>query len=353
MNKHLFDFILYSTLLLCFSSSAKLRTQTTSLDEATAKSLVFKYQPVVYLHKSESYFPSSIESLQVDWSKVKMLTDDTYFEYTYKGPSTFNNSAPIYTSVYEDINTNTARISYVFFFPFNGCGPKAHVKAKMVGLGLDEMVNVCPADVHWGDIEHIEVYVKRSNSNSNYNTISSIKYAYHQWSKTYTSDGSQDGKISDHVKFEDSTHPVVYLAKGSHASYTSPGSQEYYTIFSESKKGFYNTYAKLVDYCAPSSSDAYRWFGNAKLLKLNGDLASGLSKDENSLAKYYYGRIGGQIENEEASDLISVLNKIRKVAKGLSFTSLVKKIDSAKSSLNNYFQSTGITGLASPKRTWW
>jgi hypothetical protein len=96
---------------------------------------------------------------------------------------------PIYTSVYEDTANNLVRISYIFFFGYNGCGPKAKVKAKLVGLGIDEYVNLCPADLHWGDVEHIEVYVSRVNANSNYITISKIKYAYHQWSKIYTSDG--------------------------------------------------------------------------------------------------------------------------------------------------------------------
>jgi hypothetical protein len=341
--------------LLNFNHSAKLRTKT-SLTEAAANILVQKYQPVVYLHKSEAYFPTKIENLGIDWSKATFGVVDTEVDFSYQGPSSFDSSAPIYTSVYENTSSNTVRISYLFFYGYNGCGPKASIVASVGSLKLNEKVSLCPADLHWGDVEHIEVTLSKSNSNASYDTIYSILYADHKWSKTYTADGSQDGKLSTYVTFFDNTHPIVYSANGSHASYPSPGDNYYYTIFSESKKILFvkeSASLEFVDSCAPNTTDAYKWYGNAKMLKLNGNAVSGISTQEYNVAFKYYGRLGAQINNTGASDLVTVLNKIKTVSKDIGFSALTNAIDSAESNLNTYFQATGVSSIGNPSRTYW
>jgi hypothetical protein len=329
-----------------------LRTKGTTLSEANAIQLVQKYQPVVYLHSSEVYFPVSVESLNIDWSKATFGVADTEVSLSNKGPTTFDSSAPMYTSVTETSSSNTVLITYIFFYGYNGCGPKAKVKAKFVNLGIDEFISLCPADLHWGDVEHIEVTLSRPNQNAAYDTLYKVKYAYHQWSKTFTSDGTLDGKLADNVTFFDNTHPIVYAGNGSHASYPTPGDNYYLTIFSKSGT-LYSSYLKFVDSCAPSQTDAHKWYGNAKLLKLNGVAATGISPQENNLAFKYWGRLGTQVINDGATDLISVLNKIKTVAKGLNISSVTDAIDSAESDLNTYFQATGCLSIGNPTRTYW
>ena len=353
--------LLLALLLISNSLSAKLRTNTKgTLSEAQAKTLIATYQPVVYLHRDETYFPTSVENLKIDWTNVSFQNTDTYVALGNTGPSSFDSTAPIYTSVYEDTSAGTVRISYIFLFGFNGCGPEARIKASFVGISVDDWIALCPADKHWGDVEHIEVLLTK-NSAGNYATFSQITYAFHQWSKIYTSDGSQNGKISDHVSFESSTHPVVWLAKGSHASYSTGGDQYYYDIFdvSKSKKvvvvtvKVYSASLYFVDFTDSDKTKAHRWYGTAKLLKLNGNSVSGISSDEYKLGFTYYGRLGVQWTDSSVSGLDSVLSKIKSAANTLGFTAIKNGCASGIAELDKYYQATGVTGVAAPSRTWW
>ena len=353
--------LLLALLLISNSLSAKLRTKTRgTLSEAQAKVLVATYQPVVYLHRDEQYFPTSVENLKIDWTKTTFKNTSATVVLANKGPSSFDNTAPIYTSLYEDTSAGTARISYVFFHGFNGCGPQAQLKASFIGISYDEWIDLCPADLHWGDVEHIEVTLTK-NSAGNYATISQIKYAYHQWAKYYTSDGSQDGKISDHVTFEDGTHPVVWSAKGSHASYSTPGNQYYYDVFDDSKSKkvifvtvkVYSASLYFVDFPDTDTTNAHRWYGNAKLLKLNGNAVTGISTDEYNLAFQYYGSIGVQWIDSTVSDLNSLLSKIGTAAKDLGYTTIKNDCDKAITELNTYYQEGACDSIGDPARTWW
>jgi len=305
---------------------------------------MMKFQPIGYLNSAEIYFPAKVADLGINWAAAKMGDTTVSVTYTYKGPSSFDVTAPMLVSILEN-SDGTARISYVFFYGYNGCGPKADIYAELIGLKVNEIINLCPADLHWGDIEHIEVTLA-----SGYNSVKQIKYAYHQWSKTYTADGTLDGSLSSNVKF-DGTHPYVYFGNGSHASYSTPGDQEYLTLFSKKGTG-YNAWGKFIDYAAVEAT-GHRWTGYARLLKLNGAATSDITADENYLAFKYYGALGGQINNTTANDLVSVLDKIKDVASKLSLKSLKKDIESAISELDDYYEATAVSGLANPSRTWW
>jgi len=198
--------------------------------------------------------------------------------------------------------------------------------------------------LHWGDIEHIVVTLA-----SGYTTIKEITYAFHKWSKTYTADGTQDGKISSNVTFE-GDHPLVFTGNGSHASYSTAGDQYYYTAFDRSGTG-YKAWAKFIDY--PGSTTAgYRWTGYARLLKLNGNPTSDITPTEKILAFEFYGALGAQIEDPKVNKYVSELNKIKDIAGKLHLTKLKKDIDNATSFMTGFYDEGAVASLATV-RTYW
>jgi len=313
----------------------------TALTESQSKTIMYKFQPIVYLHKDEQYFPSKISNFGITWSNYKMYDTTTNLQFTYKGPSAFDVTAPMLVSMKEN-SDGTLRISYVFFYAYNGCGPKASYKGKLVGLGESGTVNLCPADEHYGDIEHVSMYLK-----SDYSTMKNITIAYHQWSKTYTSDGSGDGAYSKYVSF-DGNHPIIYAGKGSHASYPTNQDQLYYSLLDEYKKDVYTVYVKFTDYVG----QGYKWTGYARLLKLNDAATSDITSDENYLAFKFYGAIGPAISNKYEGTIVDFLSAAYKTAKALSLKSLKNKIGDANTEFKKFYAASGVSALATG-RSWW
>jgi len=135
-------------------------------------------------------------------------------------------------------------------------------------------------DLHYSDVEHIQVTL-----NKGYGSIKEIIYAYHSWTTTVE---------AKDVEFEDTTHPVVYVGKGSHASYHTAGDQTYDTFWSKKGTG-YNTYGILIDYPPPNKTNAVRFYSsNPRLLKLNGSqtTTTHLSTAEIYVGFKYSGHMG-------------------------------------------------------------
>jgi len=300
------------------------------------------FSPIVYLNSGEQYLPSKIEDFGIDWSTVTFYNTSVYLDFSYKGPSSFDNTAPMLVSIYQE-SDGTLRITYIFFYAYNGCGPKASYYGKLTGLSDSGTINLCPADLHYGDIEHITMYLY-----SNYSTIQNITYAYHKWTKTYTQDGSSDGSISQYVTFS-GNHPLVFSGLGSHASYSTSGDQLYDTIIDDKGTG-YEVWVKFTDYPG-STSAGYKWTAT-KLLKLNGNAVSNITTDEENLAFKFYGAIGPQISNTAASNLLTFLEDCKKVADVLSLKSLKKDIESAIDQITGLYTATGVSALATGRSYW-
>jgi len=260
----------------------------------------------------------------------------------FKGNTSLNQNVPIYVSILEN-SDGTARISYLFLYGWNAKGPTLHVKAKMVGVGIDTTVTVgnYGFDLHYSDIEHIEVTL-----NKGYSSVQKIKYAYHAFSYE---------KTASEVEWE-GNHPVVYVALGSHASYATAGDQTYITLWSEKKTEkvvvtkvtVYDTYGVFEDHCPSSKSDGKRFFSNTpRLLVLNGNKVNSvnMSNDEYYCSFKYSGRLGIRYDNRDLDGLKSAIgySTFMKVLKTLS-KSTYNKIDDA---VDDYMDDAYVESSAS------
>ena len=304
-----------------------------AVSETEAKTLMNKYLPTVYFHGSEQYFPSKIENFGINWNTVSDWSNtEGTVSYSYTGPSSLDQSVPIYTSV-KTQDDGTIRITYAFLYAFNGCGPKLDVKVKALWITYyNDSSSVCPAGKHWGDLEHISVILD-SNRNLKYFT-----YAYH--------DGSNDYSSSD-ITWE-SGYPVVYAANGSHASYKGSGTQNYnyFWDYSKSSAGT-RSYGVLQDF----TGNTYRWrTTNPRLLKVEGNAASDISTDEYNMAIKYYGRLGVQMTNAASSSAVSALRTaskwIGKISKSVS-----NSLNDAIDAIEGEYNSPAPNSL--PKKGWW
>jgi hypothetical protein len=296
-------------MLISISFQSELKTKT-ALTEDEARTLMLKYQPVFYFKNGESAYPTAIEDFKIDWTKAK-LGDKTAQVDTkgFKGNSSLKSNTPIYSSVVEQTN-GELRITYMILYGWNGAGPTFSIKAKCAGMGIDKDIEVGKygAGVHYSDVEHIEV-----NLNSN-RSLKNLVYAYHEWTKTYSK--------SD-LTWENSTHPVVYASKGSHASYSNAGEQKYLKAWDVKKKKLgvtiYDSKLYLKDY----TSKDKRWYSKTpRLLKWNTNQASGISNDELYVAFKYKGRLGAYYDNDG-------WDKVKSVSGYNTFYKALKKISNS------------------------
>jgi len=273
----------------CLHLHMNSKSKASNLSESYARTLISKYQPVFYFHSSEGYFPTKIEDFKIDWTKADLTTKDTYVDTNgFKGNTALAQSQPLYVSIIQN-DDGSIRISYMVLYAWNDKGPYLRIYGKLASLGVDKSVTVgnYGLGVHYSDVEHVSVYLKSDGS------FDYAYYAYHSWGtdsgdKKYAKDLSWDG-----------THPIVYVALGSHASYTSADDHAYKSLWDEQGSKVlgvrtYKTYAKLTD----KTSKGSKWYStNVRLLKLNGNAMSGISNDENYLGFKYSGRLGKTYDN--------------------------------------------------------
>jgi hypothetical protein len=201
------------------ASSFKIYQTYTLKDKLEAA--IQKYSPYYWLHSAEQYWPMNVDNMAITWPSDLSSGFATYDFYT--GP--FNKGrTPIYARILKN-SDGGYNFVYVNIHDFNGCGPEFDFLAKLylpVGSsGVDKSISVCPAGVHAGDFEHIIIKMNAQ--------LAPVKliYAHHdsQW-EYEPSEVTWDG-----------THPVSYLAKGSHANYKGPGQQIYTKAWDESYGG--------------------------------------------------------------------------------------------------------------------
>ena len=174
--------------------------------------MITRFKPALYLHTYENYFPCSFETFihysslfhyntLIKLKDVNMndLVDDRSVHFSLQ--TSFKNTifefdvqqTPIY-AYQQRISDKEVRIVYMYFFAYN---------SGYFGVGA-----------HVGDIEHVSVFLKQNDDSGEYE-IQKMYYAAH---------GSKWGKWVDKQDIEFiGDHPVIYISKGSHASYHKPG----------------------------------------------------------------------------------------------------------------------------------
>lgn len=178
-----------------------------------------RYQPIIYLHPDESYFPCTIDfyiensqlidpqkknKVLVDFHKLtqkKMVNEQNEIKYPLNldidsnyiyGELKYTNDIPFYASFQE--TPDEWIIQYIFFYAYNG------------------PFTVCCFEFgeHESDVEHITMHVSRHT---------------HQITKLFlAAHGYHDGQWIDlnKIKFQDK-HPILYSALHSHATYGKEG----------------------------------------------------------------------------------------------------------------------------------
>ena len=188
----------------------------------TVLMMAMMFAPIVKLHPDETAFPTNLESMlthsqminENTWqvvqpfnsltlSNVNNLSDSCHphcclhsnsSHWRGISPHKLNDSAPYYVNYYE--HNDKWYLQYVFLYMYNpGYQKSIHHLQAIFGN-------------HEADAEHITIEFKES-------LITRVYFAAH---------GVHDGvwKNRDEIHFHDS-HPIVYSALGSHASYPSSG----------------------------------------------------------------------------------------------------------------------------------
>jgi len=365
-------------LLLSFSSSitsiktkiesksqAKTATQTNTFTQTSTKTKITcesairqaakQFMPYLYVHSGETYFPTSIESLHIKWAS-DLSDSKATISYNYSAGKKLNNKAPVYTKI-QKTKTGGYLFTYAYIYAYNACGPKLNVKAKAtfgISLSINKDIKLCPAGVHNGDIEHTQVRVDKELN------FISITIAYHAWDKTFK---------KNEIEW-DGTHPLAYMAKGSHALYPHGGNNHYLSLWSIDKTtsgkcpaickkwGIPYPCLKSCKYGFSSSGSFYDTTGKdskftGKMRVIASDAfeikSSSLSSDEKKLL-LYQGRFGEKVENKAWSDFRNTVSDV--------LSPLYKVCSSCKSEINKLldegeseYESNAPASLA--KKDWW
>lgn len=228
------------------------------------------YKPVIYLHSDENYYPILAEEFFLhpettlldqngatlippgemtmeeiyDENNTGNRKTGYYFEVPHcvrwgSNPELNTNedgdlTSPIYAMAYEGKRDGVPKIyvHYVFFYGHNGA-------YKIAPLGID----LADAGEHKTDVEHMTIEIDKETKK-----LERLFLAAH----------GEEGVWMDanhkHLKYEDGTHPVVYSAKGSHATYPREG-----------------VYVRIFGYVNDNTEKSVRWDPHVTRFYLESD----------------------------------------------------------------------------------
>lgn len=185
--------------------------------------LVEKYKPYLYFHPLEKFFPISANNyisnsrltrppnnqMVLDIGEVDEKSLLTYDDNTYNltlSPNMYNgmdlSGVPYYCHILDNPDHSFIDLQYIFLYGYND-------SYKVCSC---DYVNLCPCikvGEHIYDLEHITVRISKNTQK-----LLKVHFGAHQ---------RKDGMWvnNSNLEMEDDTHPVVYVAKGSHALYPS------------------------------------------------------------------------------------------------------------------------------------
>jgi len=183
--------------------------------EINWEQVALKFAPILHFHPDEVYFPCTIEFLlnrsnlrdehsnvvkAMPLSQEDLVThnDESKFiqiDYSiYEGQGETLAQVPFYVHCEPDLDSPGAyRLKYCFLYTFNA--PYRYA---------------CNQGGHVYDLEHVDLHID--------STLQHVTKMY------YGAHGSKQGTWlrPDQVEWTESTHPVVYVSKGSHACYNTP-----------------------------------------------------------------------------------------------------------------------------------
>lgn len=231
------------------------------------KEMAKKYAPLVILHESERYFPSSVDFYfqhcalkdsitddivvqkgDITYDRLKQYSDkryqlapigDTLGIYAGQSPEFQEEQkkywvqAPCYTNFFQRKNGEII-FQYWFFYPFNGSIPEIFTGKQLKGQSTFKKIK--SLGDHEGDWEHIDVCLS-APSDKQERTIKWAFYARHvseipnptsRLSKLRAKERIRDLPLigtdqayylPEELDFYDDTHPIVLSALFGHASY--------------------------------------------------------------------------------------------------------------------------------------
>ncbi|MCO7226175.1 Vps62-related protein [Pleionea sp. CnH1-48] len=182
--------------------------------------------PVFYFHPHEKYFPVTITNF-IKHSRVRDEKDETinrkannvaefvehiedlevpYLEENAEWAQNGNtlSDAKVYVK-YIDSNAGYLDIHYAVLFPFNGC-QTFRIKTRNFDKTRTRRFPWCNMARHYGDWEHATVRVSKSDGE-----VVGVYTAGH---------GHARFTYYDDMEWVDGTHPKVYFALNTHATYT-------------------------------------------------------------------------------------------------------------------------------------
>jgi hypothetical protein len=306
-------------------------------DEREANVLAEMFKPIFIFHDEEKFFPVAIEQLNIDWTRADLGNSSSFVSYNITATNYLNKTAPIYASVLQNTTDNSLRITYAFLYGFNDCGPyfKTHIET-IFGFSMDPEFSICPMGKHFGDLEHISIILNKKNGRYE---IDYLVYGNHD---------SEKPLLASEVEMMDN-RPVVYVAKGSHASYHNKGKFEVLKAWDIPGKTF-STYGLVEE---STEDNCLRWKRpTVRLLKFNGEPTKYITKEEALLAFVYKGRLGAPINNRAFNYFEMEISAYAKAIEKYSPQAYQMALNYIYS-LHQQVLKTSCYTLAHPSRTWW
>ena len=179
-----------------------------------------KYSPKLYFHSNEKYFPTDVSALldNYELETRKYLNDDFYYRIEDE-----------FVGNYEGLQNNYEKTIYIRIVEYD----KYETDINLEDLSLSEKQECITVqywffyifndflNVHEGDWEVVECIWKGNDLNSiidNNKHPDFVAFSQHNWVETLPWDDVEKEKENGLA-----SHPVVYVALGSHANYPTEG----------------------------------------------------------------------------------------------------------------------------------
>ena len=183
-----------------------------TLQAETSQELASKYAPVLRFTSGEKFYPTSVDYI-IDSSALKFRNHDGTSNVINPSPSVSDLGSYTSSDLFLDNKLGTFdAIAADYASKASGIGYYAYVNIansgsyKVIQYWLFYVFNNGPLNDHQGDVEVVEIFLDTSGNPQ--------KALFSQHGSGENADWGDVDKTD--------THPVVYVAQGSHANYFRP-----------------------------------------------------------------------------------------------------------------------------------